>query len=467
MYNPGKKLKKRPYQIESILGQGGFSITYKARHLDLDFPVVLKTPNATLKQDKNFQKYVQRFKKEGKILAKISGNSHPNIVRISDLFEENGIPCLVMDYLPGDNLYNLIQQQGILSEETAINYIRQIGSALSVCHQAGIIHKDATPVNMMLRENNNIPVLIDFGIAGTVGTQTMTKSHNPAFAPWEQMLQGEKAPTVDVYSLAASLYYLLTGKTPTPCFDRKLTNKELVSPKRFNSSIGDELNQAIFKGMAVEPEDRPQSVEEWLKLLSSQQESGEKVELRSDVGIDYSQLEKLLAIGNWMEADKETRRAIFQGAEKREEDDYLDGKELLNFPDTDLETIDRLWVKYSDGKFGFSVQKQIWESLGSGTDDRAFRQLGDRLGWYNYYGDCLMGADLTWDKQKAPPGHLPWGTRMLVWVWLLRELETLEDELYDLLMEDLEKEDFWYGLSLKDLDPSTYEDDPYGVYDDW
>ena len=189
MLQPGKPLKQRPqYVIEKVIGEGGFGITYKARHQDLNFPVVIKTPNSRLCRDANYPKYVEGFRKEGRTLAKISENHHPNIVRIIDFFEEDNLPCLVMDFVKGENLYHLIQDKGILSEKFAIDYIKQIAAALSICHQNGIIHRDAHPGNMILRENSNTVILIDFGLAGNVNSQSINQAANLAFAPWEQML---------------------------------------------------------------------------------------------------------------------------------------------------------------------------------------------------------------------------------------------------------------------------------------
>ncbi|MDB9535081.1 serine/threonine-protein kinase [Dolichospermum planctonicum CS-1226] len=142
MLQSGKPLKQLPqYIIEKVIGEGGFGITYKARHQDLNFPVVIKTPNSRLYRDANYPIFVEGFRKEGRTLAKISQNHHPNIVRIIDFFEEDNLPCLVMDFVKGENLYHLVQGNGILSELTAIDYIRQIADALSICDQNGIIHR--------------------------------------------------------------------------------------------------------------------------------------------------------------------------------------------------------------------------------------------------------------------------------------------------------------------------------------
>ena len=275
---PGHKLKSRPYEIEREIGEGGFGITYKAKNLTLDIPVVIKTPNRKLQRDGNYQKYVTNFTREAKQLAKLGLNPHPHIVRVTNLFEEDKLPCIVMDFIPGESLYDMVWSQGKISEAKAVEYIKQIGSALSVCHKAGIIHRDVHPNNILIHADNGKAILIDFGISGTTQTSRNTHSGNRSFAPWEQMAYWEKesskTPQVDIYTLAASLYYLVTGEEPTECLARKYNNSELIEPKQLNPELSDRLNQAILKGMEVLPGDRPNSMQEWLDLLSISIDSG-------------------------------------------------------------------------------------------------------------------------------------------------------------------------------------------------
>lgn len=106
LWTPGQTLKTRPYRIDSILGQGGFGLTYKATHLQLNHQVVIKTPNASLQNDPEYQNFVRRFIKEGQTLAKLSQNAHPGIVRVSDLFEKKGIHCLVVELSTGTDSTN-------------------------------------------------------------------------------------------------------------------------------------------------------------------------------------------------------------------------------------------------------------------------------------------------------------------------------------------------------------------------
>lgn len=268
----GKLLHGDKYQIERILGLGGFGITYKARHRQLNQDVVIKTPDETLKIQPDYPKYVQRFIQEGQILARLCREPHPHIVRVLDLFQEGDTHCLVMDFIEGESLWERVRRRGKLTEADAVEYIRQIGSALIEVHKAKLVHRDAHPANIMVKSSGKA-VLIDFGISGEMFPTTMTSKHfgNKEFAPYEQQRQGSRHPRVDIYTLAGSLYYALTGELPTNSFDRKYERLELVPPKRLVPTISNEVNRAILKGMELEPEDRPQSMQEWLKLLEPKQ----------------------------------------------------------------------------------------------------------------------------------------------------------------------------------------------------
>lgn len=267
VWEEGKELQAGKYIIETILGRGGFGITYKALNVPLNHHVVIKAPYEYRKRDTDYLKYVSRFIKEAQVLARLSKQPHPNIVGVNDFFLEGDTPCLVMDYIPGKNLWDIVSENGKLSEIEAVKYIKQIGEALAFLHQAGLIHRDAYPKNIMLRDNGKA-ILIDFGIAGEIYPNMASKAifGNQSFSPYEQM-QGNRQPTVDIYSLAATLYYAVTGHCPTSALDQKLLDKDLIPPKQLASNITDGLNQSILLGMELEAEDRPQSIEDWLRLV--------------------------------------------------------------------------------------------------------------------------------------------------------------------------------------------------------
>ncbi|MDD1421906.1 serine/threonine protein kinase [Dolichospermum sp. ST_sed1] len=269
-WEKGQKLQGGKYVIEQILGKGGFGITYRALQVNLNRPVVIKTPDEYLNHDPEYDKFIERFIAEGQTLARLSQDPHPHIVGVIELFQEGNTHCLVMEFVPGENLFQAVKRRGALPEAEIVTCIRQIGEALMVVHQAGLVHRDAHPGNIMLRSNGKA-VLIDFGIAKQIipATQSSTdKSAHERFAPYEQRYRGSRDPRVDIYCLAASLYYGVTGQNPTNSLARKLDNERLIPPQELISSISKELNQAILNGMALEAKDRPQSMQSWLKILN-------------------------------------------------------------------------------------------------------------------------------------------------------------------------------------------------------
>ncbi|MDZ8104430.1 MAG: serine/threonine-protein kinase, partial [Nostoc sp. DedQUE12a] len=270
-WTTGQRLQGGKYVIDKILGQGGFGITYKALHVELNRTVVIKTPNEHLSHEPEYDKYIDRFIQEGRTLARLSQDPHPHIVGVIDLFKEGTTHCLVMDFVPGENLFETVRRRGALPETEIVPCIRQIGEALMVVHQAGLVHRDAHPGNIMLRTNGKA-VLIDFGIAKELLPKTLSSTGNAGnhgFAPYEQMTRGSREPTVDVYCLAATLYYVVTGQNPTTSLVRRLHDVPLTPPKQIISGISDQLNQAILKGMALEAKDRPQSMQAWLAMLEA------------------------------------------------------------------------------------------------------------------------------------------------------------------------------------------------------
>ncbi|NEQ41772.1 MAG: protein kinase [Okeania sp. SIO3I5] len=255
------------YTLEQELGRGGFGITIKATHNYLGQPVVIKTLNESLTQHPNFAEFKNKFQDEAKRLALCV---HPNIVRVSDFFVEDGQPYMVMDYIPGQTLAEVILSGQPLPEAIAVNYIRQIGNALMVVNQNNLLHRDIKPQNIMLRQDTKEVILIDFGIAREFiagKTQIHTNLVSDGYAPPEQYLpQGKRTAATDVYGLAATLYTLLTGKLPVPAPRR--VQEEMPTPRELQPQVSATVNQAVLKGMTLEIQYRPQTVDEWLEFLS-------------------------------------------------------------------------------------------------------------------------------------------------------------------------------------------------------
>lgn len=276
-WNPGQKLQNGKYTIEKVLGQGGFGIAYLVKNKKGNL-LVIKTLNHFVQRQHDFGKFQQDFLNEAVRLAKFN---HPHIVKIEEVIQEDGLWCIVMEYIAGESLAHRVWQKGAMCEAEALRYIQQIGAALTLVHNNGLLHRDVKPLNIMLRCKNATvvssemegvleAVLVDFGIAREFTpdiTQTQTEFCSSGFAPIEQYdWRSKRGAYTDVYSLAATLYTLLTAQVPTPS-PMRAYGMELTPPKQINSLLGDRANYAIVKGMALKPEDRPQSVQEWLALL--------------------------------------------------------------------------------------------------------------------------------------------------------------------------------------------------------
>jgi serine/threonine protein kinase len=423
VWTQGQGLNGDRYIIEDKLGEGGFGVTYLAQKAQNRQRVVIKTLKDDLLSHPNFSRYRDKFRDEALLLAVCK---HTNIVQIDTYFTHDDFPCIAMEYVAGEDLCELVERRGFLSETEALNYIRQVGEAVIVVHDKGLLHRDIKPQNIMVRDNQDA-VLIDFGLARSFipdRTQQMTYGLTHGFAPPEQYRKiGRFDKYIDVYALAATLYYLLTKIPPTAAWCRAL-NDPLKPPFQINPNISDAVDRAIMKGMEMDETKRPQSVQEWLAMLPqppignerpkgvvpptipSPQPPPQPVKLISAKGVDYRQLDRLLASEKWKEADKETKNKMLEAAGRTEEM-WLRPEDIDQFPCEDLRTINQLWVKYSKERFGFSVQKRIYESL-RGTreyDEEIWDAFGDRVGW-RVNSKWLDYNDLKFNT-KAPEGHLP------------------------------------------------------------
>ncbi|TVP66226.1 MAG: hypothetical protein EA343_01745, partial [Nodularia sp. (in: Bacteria)] len=272
VWNPGQKLFGGRYIIQKKLGEGGVGITYLAQNRHGELRVIktlreqiLNHPAWITKQDK----LRQDFRDEALRLALCH---HPHIVQVENVFDEDNLPCMVMEYIQGEDLGEKITEAGALPEAEALQYIQQIGDALTLVHEKGLLHRDLKPSNIMLRAGKPEAVLIDFGIARQFlpgGVQQHTQNFTPGYAPPEQYLPvEERGEYIDVYALAATLYTLLTAELPMPA-PARLQNFTLQPPKDFNPNVSDRVNEAVMKGMALNYKFRPQSVAELLDLLGA------------------------------------------------------------------------------------------------------------------------------------------------------------------------------------------------------
>ena len=291
----GTSLQGGRYVVERVLGQGGFGITYLCKHTGLGKRVAIKefffaqfcerqgdTSQVTVPTAGNrelVEKFRRKFVKEARLITdKLS--QAPSVVNVFDVFDENGTSYYVMDYIDGRSLAEVLKQRGRLGEAEAVAIIEQVGRALSYVHSCGINHLDIKPANIMMSRATGRPVLIDFGVAkqydATTGEATTTTpvGRTPGYAPLEQYSLGGVShftPQSDIYALGATLYNLVTGNTPP---EATAMPRDAVLP--YPDDISTPVRQAITVAMQLHKEDRPTKVEDFLKLLHSQQKAGNK-----------------------------------------------------------------------------------------------------------------------------------------------------------------------------------------------
>lgn len=280
------------YKIERVLGQGGFGITYLAKQkvsvagalgtIDAEIEVTIKeffmkelcnrdeassmvTVPSTGSVDL-VEKFRQKFIKEAKNISKLT---HPHIIKVLDVFEENGTAYYVMEYIDGGSLSDLVEKKGSLSEEETLKYTRQIASALQYIHAHNMNHLDVKPGNVLLRQNGEV-VLIDFGMSKNydlAGEQTTSSpiGVSVGYTPIEQSRVGGLgmfSPATDIYSLGATMFKMLTGQTPpeaTTVFDEGLPEMPAY--------ISENTKQVVEKAMQPKRKDRFQTVEAFLEAL--------------------------------------------------------------------------------------------------------------------------------------------------------------------------------------------------------
>jgi formylglycine-generating enzyme required for sulfatase activity len=261
------------YVIKQVLGSGGFGITYLAEDKRLNRRFAIKTLNPVQQGKSDFSQQQQKFINEALRLASCK---HPQIVSVREMVLHQGLQGMVMEYIVGEDFATYADRQGVLSEDEALRIIRQVGEALTCVHEAGFLHRDVKPNNIMLREGSQSPVLIDFGLAREFNLEqirSLTNSRTDGFAPIEQYKKRgeagytEPGPYTDVYALAATLYEVLTKQTPIPANFRYELKIPLPPPQQLNPRISARVNDAIIEGMSVLPKDRPQSIKQWLKSL--------------------------------------------------------------------------------------------------------------------------------------------------------------------------------------------------------
>lgn len=291
----GHLLQNGKYRLTQMVGQGGFGITYKGvwytevkgplGTVETEVPVCIKeyffkdycyrdSHSFSVKVHSEtgkslFYKFKEKLIKEATILSEVH---HPHIVNVLEVFEENDTAYIAMEYIPGNSLKYIMDNEGVLPESEVLKYVAQIGEALQFVHEKSILHLDIKPSNILIDANGKAR-LIDFGVSKRYDleqqeTSTTMLTLSKGFASIEQYdNEGIQnfSPRPDIYSLGATMYNLLTGKIPTESILR--ATKPLLAPREINPSVTSRTEAVIVKAMQIIPEDRYQSIAEMVAAL--------------------------------------------------------------------------------------------------------------------------------------------------------------------------------------------------------
>ncbi len=277
MLHTNNTILRERYKITNIVGQGGMGSVYRAE--DLRLPGRLCAIKA-VEPDPNFSPELQQqaqsqFLQEASILAQLD---HPNLPKVSDFFSENGRDYLVMDFVPGKDLRELlVEAGGPLAEKLVLKWAEQIIDALAYLHQQDppILHRDIKPGNIKLTPDGRIK-LVDFGLVKLMvpddsRTITVVQGRGTAlYTPLEQYGGdgGHTDARTDVYALAATFYHLLTNVPPPDAKLRFLNPRILQPPEDINEHISHNVSEAIMWALEMHPDQRPESVQAFYQVFT-------------------------------------------------------------------------------------------------------------------------------------------------------------------------------------------------------
>jgi len=265
---PGTKLGQ--YEVQDFIGQGAMGLVYRAYHVQLQRTGAVKVLQGMAPDPDT----TTRFRHEAQAIAQMR---HPNIVNVYDFGEHDGVPYMIIEYVPGGSLANRLSK-GPLDNATALKYLRGIAAGLDHAHGLGIVHRDVKPANVLL-EKDDTPVLADFGLAkllqgSSLKSMTGVTTGTPAYMAPEQVTGSKVGPAADRYALATIAYEMLTGVIP---FDGEglmellyaHVHREPPPPSTRNHSLGPRVDAVIMRGLAKDPGARWESGTAMVDALSA------------------------------------------------------------------------------------------------------------------------------------------------------------------------------------------------------
>jgi serine/threonine protein kinase len=260
------------YELTRLLGSGGMSRVYHGRHRTTEQEVAVKI----LRPEMQVRKHVmQRFQSEFRIARKLF---HPNLVRALDFGFEQGLAYLVLEYIPGRSLFQLIRDKMRLPEGDAVRYLSQVAQGLQVAHRMNLVHRDIKPANILITHTGDAKVS-DLGLAkDLLAAESITRSGASlgtlSYMAPEQFMNARRADSrADIYSLGITLYHVLTGQLPfaggqMTMLQKKLAN-QFVRPRDLMPSLSNGMNRLIIQCLQPNPDNRPATCGEFLQMLET------------------------------------------------------------------------------------------------------------------------------------------------------------------------------------------------------
>lgn len=422
-------LLKDSYLAIAPIGQGGMGRTFRAVNRGkFDQPCAIKQLMLQSPSGGYRNKAIELFNREAEQLRSLG--KHPQIPELIAYFEQDNYLYLVQELVEGQNLLDELHTQGAFSESQIRELLLDLLPVLQFIHEREVIHRDVKPDNIIRRRAVEIPdgwqlVLVDFGASKIVTSANIAKTGTfigSAEYTAPEQLRGKALYVSDIYSLGATCIHLLTNTSPFDLYndieDKWIWRQYLKEP------ISEALGAILDRMLAKATNNRFSSATAVLEVLNRKSSivsigsnTSSEISETNSVG-DYASLKEFLTVGNWQEADRETSaivRRLTGTARVRD----INKKDIETFPCTDLQELDRLWKYYSNNRFGFSIQKDIWISLDGILyyDARnywkfaeTYIKFAERIGWAKKF----WFADSRWLKYKdlnfsidAPKGHLP------------------------------------------------------------
>ena len=326
MITKGQKINDR-YEIIKTLGEGGMANVYLAKDVILDRNVAIKILRGDLAGD---EKFVRRFQREA---LSASSLSHPNIVEMYDVGEDNGTYYIVMEYVPGMTLKQLIKKRGSLSLSEAIDIMLQITDGITDAHDSYIIHRDLKPQNILVKENGEIKIT-DFGIAMALNSTQLTQTNSVMgsvhYLPPEQASGKGATLQSDIYSIGILMYELLTGKLPFQGENAveialKHMKNDIPSVRSMNDSIPQSVENIILRATAKNPKNRYETAKEMhddlLTCLNEDRLNEKKYEFTYPEHADDSEKKQAIIENGQIEEPKKI---------EVKEDDSFEGEQTKN-----------------------------------------------------------------------------------------------------------------------------------------